>query len=213
VSVSRARKLLAEAAATPQPPRLERHLLVAAAFREVFAFDPIVVGGTAEEYWTSAEYHETDLDIVVQLTEPDRAALTSLGFERDGRHWYHPRAKVAVEFPDTRIDGDETRTKEAPVGSGTARLIGLDDLYLDRLKQSTAKEHREDVEFKSALAVAAARLEDIDWRYVEARIRAVVQDDPALGEVMKRLDSKIRRRARKRLSEAAEPAAPPGTRT
>jgi hypothetical protein len=175
---------------------------VAAALREALTHDPIVVGGTAEEYWTSAEYHQTDLDICVPLTESDRRTLGSLGFELEGRHWYHPRAQVAVEFPDSRIDGDEQRTVEASIGSGTARLIGVDDLYLDRLKQATMNEDREGVEFHSALAVAAANLEAIDWTYVSERIRRVLETDRALGEPMRRLDSRIRRRARRRLSES-----------
>ncbi len=174
---------------------------MAAALREALTHDPIVVGGTAEEYWTSAEYHETDLDVCVPLTASDRSTLRSLGFELEGRHWYHPRAQVAVEFPDARIDGDEGRTVEASIGSATARLIGLDDLYIDRLKQATINERREGVEFQSALAVAAANLEAIDWSYVSARIRRVLETDRPLGEPMRRLDSRIRRRARHRLSE------------
>ena len=201
MSVSKARRLLAQAAARPRPSRLTRHLLVAAALREALTHDPIVVGGTAEEYWTSAEYHQTDLDMCVLLTDSDRTLLASLGFELEGRHWYHPRAQVAVEFPDARIDGDETRTEETPVGSGTARLIGLDDLYVDRLRQATISEHREGVEFQSALAVAAANLDAIDWVYVAERIRRVLETDRLLGEPMKRLDSRIRRRARARHSE------------
>ncbi|MDP9342621.1 MAG: hypothetical protein M3Q23_11140 [Actinomycetota bacterium] len=174
---------------------------MAAALREALTHDPIVVGGTAEVYWTSAEYHEPDLDICVPLTESDRKTLGSLGFELEGRHWYHPKAQVAVEFPDSRIDGIERRTVETPVGSGRARLIGLDDLYFDRLKQATINERREEIEFQSALAVAAANLEAIDWTYVSARIRRVIETDRPLGEPMRRLDSRIRRRARQRLSE------------
>jgi hypothetical protein len=201
VSFSKARRLVAQASARRRPPRLTRHLLVAAALREALTHDPIVVGGTAEEYWTSAEYHQTDLDLCAPLSPADRKTLVALGFERDGRHWYHPRAQVAVEFPDTRIDGDEGRTEEVPVGSGRARLIGLDDLYLDRLKQATVGERRGGVEFESALAVVAANLDRIDWTYVSSRIRATLESDRPLGEIMKRLDSRIRRRARRRLSE------------
>jgi hypothetical protein len=179
---------------------LTRHLLVAAALREALAHDPIVVGGTAEEYWTSGEYHETDLDVCVPLSQSDRETLISLGFERDGRHWYHPRAQVAVEFPDSKIDGDERRVIEVPIGSGRARIIGVDDLYVDRLTQATMSEGSEGIEFESALAVAAANLDVIDWTYVQGRIQEALLSDLPLGQIMKRLDSKIRRRARRLLS-------------
>jgi hypothetical protein len=50
VNVSKAEELLRLAGA--ERKRLDRHLLVAAALRELLMDDPIVVGGTAEEYWT-----------------------------------------------------------------------------------------------------------------------------------------------------------------
>jgi len=202
VSVSKAQRLLRLARA--EPDRLTRHLLVAAALRQVLHGDPIVVGGTAEEYWTAAEYHQTDLDLCLYLTPEDRARLKALGFRREGRHWAHPRINVAVEFPDSRIDGDENRTTEEPVGDGAARIIGLDDLYLDRLRQATIEERSEGVEFKSALAVVAARFEDLDWRYVHRRIREITEKEGSVGASMKRLDSRIRRRVRAKLSSNEE---------
>jgi hypothetical protein len=199
VSVSKARRLLRLAGG--EPDRLTRHLLVAAAFRDVLHSDPIVVGGTAEEYWTAAEYHQTDLDLCAYLTAADRAAIEALGFRPTGRHWIHPRINVAVEFPDSRIDGDEARTIEEPVGEGAARIIGLDDLYLDRLRQATIDERQEGVEFHAALAVVAARYEDIDWRYVRGQIK---QAEAGVGAPMRRLDSRIRRRVRERLGPKDE---------
>ena len=198
MSLSKARELLEFAAGKD---RLTRHLAVAAALRQVLSGDPIVVGGTAEEFWTADEYGETDLDLCAPLRPVDLTTLEALGFESEGRHWYHPHAQVAVEFPEARIDGDEARTHEERVGSGSARIIGTDDLYLDRLRQATSKPDREDVEFKSALAVAAARYEEIDWDYVSQRIRNPQHTDPALAKIMKRLDSKIRRRARAVITE------------
>jgi hypothetical protein len=193
VNGSRARDLLA--LASHERSRLARHLLVAAALREVMSSEPIVVGGTAEEFWTAAEYHPTDLDLCAPLTERDRAALRTLGFSKEGRHWVHSDVEVAVEFPDARIDGDESRTREVRAGPGKARIIGLDDLYLDRLRQSTVSDH-EGVEFYSALAVAAAAYENIDWPYVRARIKAIERTDPHVGQTMRRNDRTIRRRAR-----------------
>jgi len=173
-------------------------LLVAAAMREALRYDPIVVGGTAEEFWTAAEYHETDLDLCAPITPRDMETLERLGFRRAGRHWERVGLAVVVEFPESRIDGDEGRTVEAVAGPGRARIIGLDDLYLDRLRQSTIDERKEGIEFMSALAVVAARHDDIDWSYVAQRIRG----EGTLGHVMKRIDSRIRRRVRDRQTAA-----------
>jgi hypothetical protein len=203
VSDSNAKRLLRLAEREPQ--RLKRHLLVAAALREVLGQDPIVVGGTAEEFWTGAEYHETDLDLCGRLTRGDMATLGELGFKRAGRHWERPGLAAVFEFPADKIDGDESRTVEETVGPGRCRIIGLDDLYLDRLRQATMNEKSEGVEFHSALAVAAARYEEIDWAYVRKRLELIrVKAGGGLGEMMRRIDSRIRRRVRRALSEGDE---------
>jgi hypothetical protein len=197
VSVSRAEALLREAGA--ERDRLQRHLLVAAALREVLEREPVVVGGTAEEFQSGAPYHETDLDIVGVVTVAERDTLRSLGFRKRGRHWYHDASHVAVEFPDERLDGDVDRIERVDVGRGTAALIGLDDLYLDRLRQATApiSNVEDSVEFHSALAVATGAFERLDRRYVLRRIREIEEREGRVGASMRRLDSRIRQLAKR----------------
>jgi hypothetical protein len=201
VSLSNAKSLLLQAASEADRPT--RHLLVAAALRLVLERDPIVVGGTAEEYWTAAPYHETDLDLCAPIFPQDEVRLAKLGFEREGRHWIWGREGrwVAVEFPDAQIDGDEQRTREVRAGTGVARVIGLDDLYLDRLRQATIDEHSEGVEYHSALAVVAARFDDLDWTYVGARIAEITLQEQRVGQSMRRMDRRLRRRVRRALSQ------------
>ena len=69
---------------------------------------------------------------------------------------------------------------------------------MDRLRQATIDERGEGIEFKSALAIMAARHDQIDRRYVAERIAL---EDVRIGPLMKRLDSKIRRRVRRALTE------------
>jgi hypothetical protein len=201
VSGSPAEKLLERA--SRERNRLRRHLLVAAALREALEHDPIVVGGTAEEYHAAAGYHETDLDLCAVVTGDDRRRLGELGFRRRGRHWFHDASKVAVEFPDTEIDGDVSRVDHVRVAEGVAIVIGVDDLYVDRLLQATAPTRPEgSIEFASALAVAAGASDRIDRRYVLARIRTIGREDPGLAATMRRLDSRIMRRVRTVLAES-----------
>lgn len=181
-------------AASTERDRLRRHLLVAAALRAALEVEPVVVGGTAEEFHSGAPYHETDLDLCGVLRPHEPGVLRHLGFRRRGRHWFHDASKVAVEFPDARIDGDEARIERVRVGRGTVAVIGIDDLYLDRLRQATAPATEASVEFRSALAVAAGGLDRIDRRYVLRRIRRIERADPSLGREMRALDVRIRRR-------------------
>lgn len=201
MNASRAERLLSRAALERR--RIRRHLLVAAALRDVLNVEPVVVGGTAEELHSGAEYHETDLDVCGWLQHGEGTVLRRLGFRKRGRHWFHEPSRVAVEFPDSRIDGDEDRIERIRVSSGTAAVIGVDDLYLDRLRQATVPLHVEGgVEYHSALAVAAGAHDRIDRRYVLRRIREIEREDPMLGARMRSLDSRIRRRVSRALRGA-----------
>lgn len=199
MNASKARALLRQAEA--EPNRFKRHLLVAASLREALSDEPIVVGGLAQDYYTAPIYHETDLDCCAFLRPEDRHALSELGFVREGRHWFHEPSRVAVEFPDDRIDGDEERTITEAVGTGAARIIGLEDLYLDRVRQATATSSKNDVSFKGALAVAAARYEDVDWNYVRRRIADVTASEPMIGREMSRINRSVRSKARRAFSD------------
>ncbi len=171
-------------------------MLVAAALREVLFEPVVVVGGTAEEFWTADSYHETDLDLCTSLGPKSQEALRRLGFKKEGRHWVKEGVDVAVEFPDAFIDGDDSRTLLENVSEGQARIVGVDDLYVDRLRQATVREDAEYVHFHSALAVAAARYSYIDWDYVQGRIEHAIENEPKVGEAMSRVDAKVRRRVR-----------------
>lgn len=197
MNVSSAEELLRLAG--EEEVRLTRHLMVAAALRELLKVEPIVVGGTAEEYYTADEYHETDLDVCAWLSQEEEILLTELGFERRGRHWVHLASKVPVEFPEAQIDGDESRVHHEQVGSGQAAIIGVEDLYVDRIRQATMDPKSDTVSFHSALAIGAAAFEVIDWTYVEGRIRSTVDADPVLGRLMTDIDRRVRRKIRKTL--------------
>lgn len=197
MSISDAQDLLR--LASSEPNRLHRHLLVAAALHSALAVEPVVVGGTAEEYWTSDEYHQTDLDLCAPIGKAERMVLGVLGFKKSGRHWENPELHVAVEFPESEIDGDFARTELIRVGTGAARVIGREDLYIDRVLQATS-DSGESGRFQSALAIAVACYEVLDWPYVATRLREIKQQNSFLGASARKIDSKVRRRARLQLS-------------
>jgi len=207
VTTSRAEALLERAAG--ERDRLRRHLLVAAALREVLEIEPVVVGGTAEEFHSGAPYHETDLDVCGWLREGEPRLLRTLGFRKRGRHWFHDASKVAVEFPEPLIDGDGARIERFRVRGGTVAMIGVDDLYVDRLRQATAPWADDSVELRSALAVAAGAFDRIDRRYVLRRIREIERTNPRLGQAMRSIDSRVRRRVAAALRGPTSPLRQP----
>jgi hypothetical protein len=202
-SVSLASDLLEEAStldARQEDQRLERNLLVAAALREVLTrSEPIVVGGTAEDFWTSDEYHETDLDLVAwPLSDDEEALLETLGFTHEGRHWIHAATGLPVEMPEGALAGDVSRVHRERIGRGEVSIISVEDLYLDRVRQSTVDADDDGLPtYKSALAIAASNYESMDWTYVDRAIRIEKEVTPAL---MARIDRRVRRTTREKLS-------------
>ncbi len=85
-------------------------------------------------------------------------------------------------------------------------MIGVDDLYVDRLRQATAPVANVEgsIEFHSALAVAAGGYDRIDRRYVLRRIREIESSEGRIGRQMRELDVLIRRRVRRVLADAED---------
>lgn len=172
--------------------QLDRLLGVAALLRSVLPGRPVVVGGTAELYWTRLPYHPTDLDVCASVGPDEAKRLRAAGFVRDGRHWWHEERGVAVEFPGSEADADPDRVVE----SHGALIIGVSDLYLDRLRRSTANDSPGSIEYRSLLAVTSSCIDIIEWPYVRGRIAA---EPPHLRRAMARNDSAVRRVVRRGL--------------
>lgn len=161
-------------------------LTVAALLRRILGGTPVVVGGVAEMYWTRLPYHPTDLDVCAAVGRDEVRRLVDAGFVRHGRHWWHEEQGVAVEFPEATADADPARLHE----HRGALIIGVSDLYLDRLRQSTANDNRNSVEHQSLLAVASSCMEIIDWPYVRRRIAG---EPEHLRAPMRRNHRRVRR--------------------
>jgi len=174
--------------------RLRQRLLLAAAITRVMEGAPIVVGGTAEEYWAGGEYHPTDLDLCPRPSARDLRALQDLGLRRAGRHWLRDDLPVAVEFPGSGDDIE--RTVDVLVNGIVVLMIGCEDLYLDRVRQATVSWPREDVSFDAALEVAITNFSRMDWLYVRDRIRKTETTEQKVGQAMAGVHRRVRSRAR-----------------
>ncbi len=162
---------------------------------ELLSKQPIVVGGTAEEYWAGGEYHATDLDLCPLPSRGDLKALASVGLHKSGRHWTREDLPVAVEFPGPGEDIE--RTVVVKVGGVSILMISCEDLYLDRTRQATASWPREDVSFDAALELALTNYITMDWDYIGGRIRTALSSEPTFGTLMASVNRRVRSRARR----------------
>jgi hypothetical protein len=176
--------------------RLRQRLLLAAAMTELLSKPPIVVGGTAEEYWAGGEYHPTDLDLCPRPSPSDLKALVSVGLRKSGRHWTRDDLPVAVEFPGSGEDIE--RTVVVKVGGISILMISCEDLYLDRLRHATVSWPREDVSFDAALELALTNYLTMDWDYIRGRLRTAASSELQVAPLMASVNRRVRSRARRR---------------
>jgi hypothetical protein len=167
---------------------------LAAAITRLLGNEPIVVGGTAEEYWAGGEYHPTDLDLCPRPSPGDLKALASVGLRRIGRHWTRDDLPVAVEFPGSGDDIE--RTVVLKVSGVSILMISCEDLYLDRVRQATVSWPREDVSFDAALEIALTNYETMDWDYIRSRLGTTVSTERTVGTIMVGVNRRVRSRAR-----------------
>ena len=100
-----------------------------------FANELVVVGSSAVEFYTAASYMTKDIDFIAKDDFQISKIMTSLGFSiGEGYTWFHPDTSVVIEFPKPPLLGDVSRLTEVKTEYGIARIIGVEDIILDRLK-------------------------------------------------------------------------------
>lgn len=182
-------------------PPLQRHLVVAAVLTELLqplGLLPVVVRGSAAEFYTAGVYATRDVDIVVSGLEKVADVLRRLGFEQIGTSFRHPEVPLVVDLPPEPLAGDPDRITEVEVDGAKAYVIGIEDLILDRLN---AYVHwRDQDSLDAAVQLLVAQWERLDWAYLRREVAAMP------GPVARALDE-AEALARRALAEAARRAA------
>lgn len=145
---------------------------------------PVLVGGTAVEWYTRGLYQSADIDLLCP-TEPLTKVLASLGFTREGRHWYRPDLGIAIEAPGVGLEAYRDRTSVIDGEGGRVTVVSVEEAILDRLRASV--HWRSELDGEQAFQMMVVHEERIDWAYVERRAeRDQVQEK--LAELRVRLE-------------------------
>lgn len=172
--------LLRKAADAPADS-VERHLLVVAAVEAILDREVVLVGGAAVNVVTGT-YLPTDIDLVASVTTEDREQLVDSGFEWAGVGHRHlsltmPDGEVIlVEFPDAHLDAVLPPERIEVQPGISISIISLDDLMMDRLKQTT---DGTSVTLDAAVELASAAYASIDWDWLGRR--SVLPELEAIG--------------------------------
>lgn len=131
---------------------------------------PVIIGGHAVEFYTAGGYTTADIDLAA-ASEPLAAVLSKWGFDREGRHWYDRELGLAVEAPSGRLAPEqEARATEVRLHGSVARVLGIEDLVIDRLNACVHWESQEDCDW--ALTLLQAYRDRLDMDYLCRRARS-----------------------------------------
>jgi len=97
---------------------------------------PILVGGSAVELYTFGHYVSGDIDLVAQNRDEIKNILLSTGLFREvGRIFVSEELGIFVDIPDNVLAGsyEKIRTIKIPELEAEIKVIGVEDLIIDRL--------------------------------------------------------------------------------
>lgn len=148
--------------------------------------DPtVVVGGSAIEIYTSGKYVSGDLDLVASRREAIRA-LEAWGFKSEGRIWWHPDWKLAIDLVGPGYNGSLNRTQTIQTRFGPVRLAAVEDLLVKRLAEAKHFQRKEALD--QAVLLASEYRVKMDGAYLDEFARK--QD---VLDILQEVDRKLSR--------------------
>ena len=134
----------------------------------------VMVGGSAVEFYTLANYLTRDIDLVANRPDDIKRVMTALGFTNDHGTWYLPEyPQVVVEFPPGPLDGQWDRVEVIQEGDKKVRIISVEDILIDRA--SAVKYWNDPDEWVKYMMVG--HYERIDWNYLTSRAKEMNCDE------------------------------------
>lgn len=126
---------------------------------------PILVGGSAVEFYTRGTCKSIDIDLL-----GDRDILVKLledmGFSRTGRHWFYTK-DIGIEIVGSSAEG--MRVNEVLHEGKLIRIISIEDLIVDRL--NACKYLKSQYDCEQAQVLAGAYRDKLDMDYLKTRLK------------------------------------------
>ena len=136
--------------------------------RDAKRMRPVVVGGHALETHTSREYRTGDLDLIVADAAAEAKVLRDCGFDHAQRVWWHAELGLAVDLIEQDLAGDWRKLVEVETPLGVFRVLGPEDIIIDRLNSAVHWQAADDLTW---VAAVMRQQPDLDWDYLERRAR------------------------------------------
>lgn len=166
---------------------LKRQLLMVGLITKLFEEHgkdpPIIIGGCALAYYSREVYFTSDIDLSCKDREVLNKILYDIGFEKRGRYWINEILKIAIEAPASVIEGDSP-IEIVDLGEGFyCKIIGLEDLLIDRM--NACKHWKSETDCEMVELLIKRYINEIDWAYLEKKA-----DSPSNDTLLEFLDLK-----------------------
>ena len=149
-----------------------------------YGIEPILVGGGALDFYTAGGYATKDMDLALPAAPEVDGAFAALGFEKEGRYWFHPELDLLFEAPaPAGLPGEDAPRTEVEIDGLRVVIIGIEDLLIDRLRAWVHWNSTEDGRWTRRLALLYP--DRIDWDYVRERTSRIPEEAEALGKIEK----------------------------
>jgi hypothetical protein len=124
-------------------------------------------GGAVASIYSNNEYESYDLDFInLGLARNVTAAMSRLGFVKQGRYWIHSNSRYWIEFPSGPVqvgDAVVNQFSQRPTRFGVLRLLRPTECVMDRL---AGYYHWKDPQGLDQ-ALAVARRHRVDLKRIE----------------------------------------------
>ena len=136
---------------------------------------PIIIGGCALSYYSREIYFTADIDLAYADREALDGVLKDMSFEKRGRYWVNEGLKVVIEAPASVLAGEDSPVETVEMGEGLqCRIIGIEDLVIDRL--NACKHWKSEIDCEMVDLLAKKYFNDLDWSYLEEKAREPEND-------------------------------------
>lgn len=153
---------------SPLKKQLLMVALITKLLEEVGKSPPLIIGGCALSYYSREVYFTADIDLAYADREALGAVLTNIGFEKRGKYWASEELKMAIEAPASVLIGEDSTVEIVDLGEGLqCRMIGIEDLLIDRL--NACKHWKSEIDCEMVELLAKRYLNDLDWSYLEKK--------------------------------------------
>lgn len=150
---------------------------------------PVVVGGLSVEIYTQNDYTTRDIDFVSDGFAIIEELLIKLDFIKKDRHFYRSDIEVAIEIPDSYLEGDMDKVNKVNVGDGIfIYLISIEDIIIDRLRAMIHWKSEEDGIWGFKLLIN--NFESIDISYILNNLN-VNQEIEEFNDWLTRIENQI----------------------